>query len=408
MEKNGFETKDIFDQLVKMDAEFYTAKDYRLSKNSFELSDSNLVGASSIMAPVFLTIANKIGYSGALFAELPKGTHLTAVKDAAGKVWGSISKENNQIAGLAQFSSASPKGADIASAIFTVLAFVTGQYYMNENLKSLNKVNGTIHNLEGHIEAEKYSELCQENETLNNMISDYQYILANEDRLNASRILVTQIIRDTDKNAKYYTAQLTDSRNRFKVAADELTVGEKITIISSNSHKLLFTLYNYGLAMLVEQVLFSITDKEELLKRKDRIQNKLTDAVDMIYFTYKYIDDFSKEKEYTKLLKKEKLSVVQKFLTWGLVPFPFCIWADKGINDFKANKLGDFYKEGLENSKKSVQEMRQKVTPIPMLEDYISLCDMRMVIVAKDDKLYVDYVKEFDAVEPEKIAIDRL
>ena len=160
--------------------------------------------------------------------------------------------------------------------------------------------------------------------------------------------------------------------------------------------------------MLVEQVLFSITDKEELLKRKDRIQNKLTDAVDMIYFTYKYIDDFSKEKEYTKLLKKEKLSVVQKFLTWGLVPFPFCIWADKGINDFKANKLGDFYKEGLENSKKSVQEMRQKVTPIPMLEDYISLCDMRMVIVAKDDKLYVDYVKEFDAVEPEKIAIDRL
>lgn len=227
MEQKEFATKDVFDELVKMDTEFYTAKDYKLSKNSFELSDSTMVGASSIMGPVFITIANKINYSGALFAELPKGTHLTAVKDVTGKVWGSISKPNNQIAGLAQFSSASPKGADIASAIFTLLAFVTGQYYMNENLKSLNKVNGTIHNLEGHIEAEKYSELCQENETLNNIISDYQYILDNEDRINVNRILVAQIIRDTDRNAKYYTAQLTDNKNRFKIAAGELTVGEK-------------------------------------------------------------------------------------------------------------------------------------------------------------------------------------
>lgn len=155
-------------------------------------------------------------------------------------------------------------------------------------------------------------------------------------------------------------------------------------------------------------MLFNITDKEELLKRKERVQNKLTDAINMVYFTYKYIDDFTKEKEYTKLLKKEKLSVVQKFLTWGLVPFPFCIWADKGINDFKANKLSDFYKEGLEDSKKSIQDMCKRVTPMPMLEDYISLCDMRMVIVAKDDKLYVDYVNEIDAVEPERILIDSL
>ena len=408
MEQNDLIIKDVFDELVKMDTKFYTAKDYKLSKKAFELDDSTLAGASSIMAPMFFTIANKIAYSGALFAELPEGTHLTAVKDAAGKVWGSISKENNQIAGLAKFSAAAPKGADIASAIFTVLAFVTGQYYMNENLKTVNKINGSIHNLEGHIEAEKYSELCQENETLNNIISDYQYILANEDRLNASRILVTQILKDTDKNAKYYMAQLTDNKNRFKTATGEITIGEKITNISSISHKLLFTLYNYGLAMMVEQVLFNITAKEELLKRKERVQNKLSEAVEMIYFTYQYIDEFTKEKAYTKLLKKEKLSVVQKFLTWGLVPFPLCIWADKGINDYKANKLGDFYKNGLDDSKKSIQDMCQKVTPMPMLEDYISLCDMRMVIVAKDDKLYVDYVKEVDAIEAEKIEINSL
>ena len=70
--------------------------------------------------------------------------------------------------------------------------------------------------------------------------------------------------------------------------------------------------------------------------------------------------------------------------------------------------MGEFYKNGLEDSKKSVQDMRQQVTPMPMLDDYISLCDMRMVIVAKDDKLYVDYVNEVDAIEPERIIIDDL
>ena len=139
----------------------------------------------------------------------------------------------------------------------------------------------------------------------------------------------------------------------------------------------------------------------------DWIQFASYEIGDIIYI-YKYIDDFTKEKEYIKLLKKEKLSVVQKFLTWGLVPFPFCIWADKGINDFKANKLDDFYKKGLEDFKKYVQDMHQQITPMPMLDDYISLYDMMMVIVSKDDKLYVDIVEEVDANEPERIAIDGL
>ena len=408
MEQNDLIIKDIFDELVKMDTEFYKAKDYKLSKNAFELNDATMAGASTIMSPLFHSVANKIAYNGALFAELPEGMHLTAVKDSLGKVWGSISRENNQIAGLAKLSTAAPKGADIASAIFTILAFVTGQYYMNENLKSLNKINGSLHNLEGHIESEKYSELCQENETLNTIISDYQFILSNEDRLSTSRMFVSQLINDTDRNAKYYTTQLTDNKNRFKTAIAELTIGEKITIISSNSHKLLFTIYNYGLAMLVEQVLFNITDKEELIKRKNRVQNKFNEAVELIYFIYKYIDDFTKEKEYKKLIRKEKLSVIQKFLTYSLVPFPFCIFADKGINSFKANKLEDFYRKGLEDSKKSLDEMRRKVTPIPMIEDYISLCNMRMIIVSKDNRLYVDYVEDVKAVDSEKIVIDSL
>ena len=160
--------------------------------------------------------------------------------------------------------------------------------------------------------------------------------------------------------------------------------------------------------MLVEQVLFNITDKEELIKRKNRVQNKFNEAVELIYFIYKYIDDFTKEKEYKKLIRKEKLSVIQKFLTYSLVPFPFCIFADKGINSFKANKLEDFYRKGLEDSKKSLDEMRRKVTPIPMIEDYISLCNMRMIIVSKDNRLYVDYVEDVKAVDSEKIVIDSL
>ena len=70
MEQNDLIIKDIFDELVKMDTEFYKAKDYKLSKNAFELNDATMAGASTIMSPLFHSVANKIAYNGALFAEL--------------------------------------------------------------------------------------------------------------------------------------------------------------------------------------------------------------------------------------------------------------------------------------------------------------------------------------------------
>ena len=75
-------------------------------------------------------IATKIGYRGALIAEVPEGMHFA--KDAAGKILGTLlSDETNQVAAQARFDIMKPRGADIISAVFSVMSIVVGQYYMH-------------------------------------------------------------------------------------------------------------------------------------------------------------------------------------------------------------------------------------------------------------------------------------
>lgn len=399
--------RETFEELSRIGTNFYKAEDYELSDKALKIDDDTIASSSSIFSTV-PWIATKLGYSGALIAEYPDGTHLAT--DAAGKMLGTaLSDETNQLVAQARFSSMQPKGADIISMVFAVMSFVTGQYYMHINSIDMGQANGVLKNLEGHIEAEKYSELCQENETLKNIAEDYKFIVRDEDRMKNSRLIVEDIVNKTSKNNEYYKRQIESFTERFKDAGKkDINTQEKLTNISSLAYKTIFNLYNHGIANFMYMILYNIRNKEEILTRKERLEKKWNEATQLVDKTYHDIGLFMTTKEFDKIMKQETLSVPGKAATHLLVPVPFNFIVDKKVTGTKTSNVKKIYTEGMEQSWDSFMKFKCEVSPIPMIDNYVSALDQRKMLICKDGNYYLDVIDQFDNLSCEIIPLEAL
>lgn len=398
------EYKEMYDDLSRMGAQFYKADKYKLSDKALKIDDETIAASTSVFSLV-PWIATRIGYNGALVAELPEGAHLA--KDAAGKLLGSaLSNESNKLVGQARFSMLQPKGADIISLVFAVMSFVTGQYYMHVNSMDMGQVNGVLKNIEGHIEAEKYSELCQENETLINIAEDYKFIVLNEDRMKNSRLIVEDIVNKTSKNNEYYKKQIEILADRFKVSGkNEGSTRHKLETINSQSYKMIFNLYNHGIATFMYMMLYNIRNKEEIKVRKERFEKKWDDSTNLIDKVYREISLFIDTPEFEKIIKKETLNVPVKAATHLLVPAPFNFVVDKKITGKKVSSVKEVYVDGLEESWDSIRKFRCEVSPIHMIDNYSSILDKKKMLISIDGDFYIDCIENLDELSFESLEI---
>lgn len=403
---NDNEYRDLFEDLSRMGASFYKAENYKLSDKALKIDDETIASSSSVFSMV-PWLATRLGYNGALIAELPEGTHLA--KDAAGKLLGTaLSNESNKLVGQARFSMIQPKGADFVSIAFAVMSFVTGQYYMHVNSMDMGQANGLLRNLEGHIEAEKYSELCQENETLRNIAEDYRFIALDEDRMKNSRLIVEDIVNKTSKNNEYYKRQIESYSTRFKASEKkDITTQKKLENLNSLSYKTVFNLYNHGIASFMYMMLYNIRNKEEILIRKERLEQKWDESIRLIDKTYHDIGMFMKTKDFDKILKQENLSVPAKAATHLLVPAPFNLLVDKKVTGKKVTSIKEVYTEGVEQSWESFIKFKCEVSPIPMIDNYISALDKRKMLISTDDGFYIDVI-DSETLNYESILVEDL
>lgn len=383
--------RDMFENLSRMGANFYKAEDYKLSDKALKIDDETIASSSSLFTMV-PWLATRLSYNGALIAELPEGTHLAT--DAAGKMLGTaLSNESNKLVGQARFSMIQPKGADIVSLAFAVMSFVTGQYYMHMNSMDMGQVNGILKNLEGHIEAEKYSELCQENETLRNIAEDYKFIVLDEDRMKNSRLIVEDIVNNTSKNNEYYKRQIEGYAERFKASEKkDISTEKKLINLNSLSYKIVFNLYNHGIASFMYMMLYNIRNKEEIMIRKDRLEKKWDESIRLVDKTYHDVGMLIESKDFDKVIKQETLSVPGKAATHLLVPLPFNILVDKKATGKKVTNTKDGFKESVDQSWESFIKFKCEVSPIPMINNYVDALDQRKMLISTDDGYYIDVV----------------
>ena len=398
--------REAFEDLSRIGARFYKADKYELSDKALKIDDKSIASASQFFTMV-PWIANKTGYSGALIAELPDGTHLA--KDSLGKLLGSaLSNDTNQLVGQARFSLAQPKGADIVSAVFAVMSFVTGQYYMHVNSLDMGQVNGVLKNLEGHIEAEKYSELCQENETLRNIAEDYRFIVLDEDRMKNSRLIVEDIVNKTSRNNEYYKRQIQNCAERLKKSGkNELPMQQKLENFNSLAYKTAFNLYNHGIASFMYMMLYNIRNKDEIVIRKERLEKKWDESIRLIDKSYHDFGVFMTTKDYDKLIKQEKAYLPKKIASTLLVPAPLLPVVDKKMNE-NIKGVKDVFSDGLDQSWESFMKFKCEVSPITMIDSYVSALEKRKVIISLDGAYYLDVIDGINDLAYDNISIEEL
>lgn len=398
--------KSAFEDLSRMGAQFYKADPYNLSDKAVKLDETALSSSSLFSAIPWL--AERVAYNGAWAVEIPVGSELAPSRIAPGKMSSQAFKDGDLV-GNAILSEMHPKGADIAAIVFMVMSYVTGQYYMHESVVNMGQVNGVLHNLEGHIEAEKYSELCQENETLVHIAEDYKFIAQDEARMNNSRLIVEDIFNKTSKNNEYYKKLLENYSDRFKVGGkNELGVQEKLINLHLHSNKMLFNLYNHGIATFMYMMLFNIRNKDEIEIRKDRLIKKWDESTRLIENTYHNIGAFMLSDEFDELLKQEEKNVLVKSATHLLVPFPFNFVVDKNVTDNNIGKIKNAYQEGLEESRESIQKFKYDVTPLPMIDNYESLLAQRKMLISVDGNYYIDVIEDASGVNLQELTNDDL
>ena len=398
--------REMFEDLSRMGANFYKADDYKLSDKALKIDEETIASSSSLFTMV-PWLATRLSYNGALIAELPEGTHLA--KDAAGKMLGSaLSNESNKLVGQARFSMIQPKGADFVAIAFAVMSFVTGQYYMHMNSMDMGQVNGVLKNLEGHIEAEKYSELCQENETLRNIAEDYRFIVLDEDRMKNSRLIVEDIINKTSKNNEYYKRQIENYAERFKAGEKkDINSQKKLVNLNSLSYKIVFNLYNHGIASFMYMMLYNIRNKEEIMIRKERLEKKWDESIRLVDKTYHEVGMLIDSQDFEKIIKQETLSVPEKAATHLLVPLPFNLLVDKTVVGKKVTNAKDVFKEGIDQSWESFIKFKCEVSPIPMIDNYVAALDKRKMLICKEDGFYIDVIDSGE-LDFEPILIENL
>lgn len=386
-------TSDFNEILKVLKAADTVFKDFNKTGKSLNKAiklDKAVVGASSFFTAIPF-IAEKIGYRNAMVAHIKAGTHL-AQKD--GMFLGTqLSNVKNSLAGQARFSMASPKGADIISIVFTALAFITGQYYMNELDKDYGKTNGRLTSIINTLEADKDAELQSGFIYLQDTMNSFSYIMLDERRIQATINQLNSILLNMDKlieASKSLLAKGVEELNKDKKESEIFIT--KMNNIFVNAKRLRLGVLNYGTAKMMEMVFSDVIEKDELQIQRDKIQKRFDDADKAINKAFADLEKFMGSDEYAKLIKKEETSVPKQIATHLLVPVPFNILVSKTVRESDRDKARVEYINIYHKYRDELSELRETTIPTKPFDEYNSLLNKDIEITYVDGEYYAEFL----------------
>ena len=101
------------------------------------------------------------------------------------------------------------------------------------------------------------------------------------------------------------------------------------------------------------------------------------------------------------------MSLPKKIATHAFIPAPLSIVVHKGINS-KIESIKDVYSEGLQQSWEAFIKFKCDVSPLPMVDNYISELDKRKILVKSGENYYLDVIDNIDNYAFETINSEEL
>ena len=385
-----------FDEIFKVlkDANV-VFKDINKAAKSLEKAvklDKTLLGSSSFFTAIPF-IAEKLGYKGAMIAHIKAGTHL-AKKD--GMFLGTqLSDLTNSLDGQARFSMASPKGADIISIVFTALAFITGQYYMNELDKDYGKTNGKLTTIINNLEADKDAELRSGFTYLQETMDSYSYIMFDDRRVQATINQLNSMLLSTDKvieSSKSLLGKSVEELSKDTKEGDPFAT--RFDNVFVNAKRLRLAVLNYGTAKMMEMLFSDVVKEDELGVQRERINQRFLEADEVIEKALVDLKSFIGSDEFATIIKNEQKSVPKQVATHLLVPVPFNFVVSKAVKDSQKDKAGFDYLEKYYQNLEEIKKLRESTIPTKPFDEYKALLDKDIEVTYVDGEYYIDLLNK--------------
>lgn len=246
---------------------------------------------------------------GAYKISITDGMHLAKSKATKGAYRGSLlTNTNNQVAGQAEIFKMEGaidliQAPKYALCFFDTVSLVTGQYYMAEINSRLTEIENKTDRILDYLENSLRGELWANDQILNEIIQNYDYIRTNELQRTSYYDQVLLIKKDALAKMKFFDLQLASSRKRVSLKSKAEDIERIIDLVAEYYPQYWYTIYLYAKSIYCEIALAQIIDPNVLVNMK----NSILDCVD----NYKRL--FKKDKEdLTKIIENAKAYNLKK------------------------------------------------------------------------------------------------
>ncbi len=218
---------------------------------------------------------------GAYKVSITDGMHLAKSKATKDAFRGTLlSDSNNQIAGQAELlkiddSMKLAKAPQYALSIFDALSAVTGQYYMAEINHKLFSIEDKTDRILGYLENSIKGELWANDQILNEVITNSNYIKSNENQKAAYYQQVLSIRKDSLAKMKLFELQIDRSMKRINSKAKSDDFDNLTNDFKKYYPQYWYTIYLYAKSIYCEIVLGEIDSPIIIEKKRAEVQNKI-------------------------------------------------------------------------------------------------------------------------------------